>query len=267
MSKIPLGPWHLQPELWDTLKIGEHEVPGIATCEITRANKWDSKKAKGEHGQEREFSGAEAAKVRITAKFWTEEQWAGVVDVILPIIEPNPEKKKIDSISISHAVAAARKVSTITIDSVDGPRVDGGIGTLTIEATEYRAPSPKNATGTATGKGGYTSTKSGSCQDLANQITICQSEISQNQFEINNLTAQMAAFEGSLAYVFTAFMGETTAKIEQLQARNVELNQQIQALQQQQILIGCSGESGTGASTSPETQGPEEFYGLTPLES
>lgn len=265
MSKIPLGPWHVHPELWDTLKIGEHEVPGIATVEITRANKWDNKKAKGQHGQEREFSGADAAKVRITIKFWTEDQWLAFVEKILPVIEPNPEKKKIDSVALSHAVAAARKVDRVTIDSVDGPRIESGLGTVVIEATEFREPSPKNATGTATGKG-YSGGKPGSCQDLANQITMYQAEMSENQFVINDLTTQLSQFEGSLAYVFTIFAGEAQGKIAQLQARNIELSQMILQLQQQQAILGCSGATGTGASSAPETQGPQEFYGVTPLE-
>lgn len=258
--KIPLGPWHTQPELWDRLTIGDKLVPGIATVEVDRANKWDSKKAKGEHGQEREFSGVEAAKVRIQIVYWTDEQWQEIKTEILPLIEPNPEKKKIDSLSINHEVANARKVARITVDSVKGPSVSGGLGTIDVDATEYREPSPKNATGTATGKGGGSGgagTKGGACADLANQIVQTQIEITNEQIQLNTAYAKLASTE---FLDFLAF--DLQDEIGQREARIAELNQQINALQQQQIAIGCSGDTGTGASTSPETQGPEEFYGL-----
>lgn len=163
-TPLPLGVADAEPELWDTVVLGGKESPGLAAVTVSRANKSDEKKAKGESGSTKEYSGADTAKVNVSIKYITAAEHEEFLKEILPVIEPNPEKKKVEAISISHPVATARSVKKITVDKVDGPNKSGdGIWEWTIEATEFRQPSTKNATGTF--KGGPP--KSNGCRDLA----------------------------------------------------------------------------------------------------
>lgn len=164
---IPAGPWHDEPELWDRVVFGDVEAPGIATVEVTRSNKWDEKKAKGSHGGEREYSGADLAKIKITIVTWTSEQHAEMRDKVLPLVEPVPGKKKVDAVPVQHAVTILRGVSSVTIDEVDGPSVSDGKATWKIDAKEHREPETSNATGTAKGVPSAAAAKAaGSCADL-----------------------------------------------------------------------------------------------------
>lgn len=167
-DQIPAGPWHDEPELWDTAVLNDVECPGICKVEISRGNKWDEKKSKGSHGAEREYSGAEPAKVKLSIVTWTSAHHATMRERVLPIVEPVPGKKKVDAVQLQHAVAIARSVSAFTVDDVDGPAVSDGKATWKISGTEYRPPTTKNATGTAKGgKGGANAAKvAGSCVDL-----------------------------------------------------------------------------------------------------
>lgn len=170
MAELPAGPWHESPDAWDTIVINGKEWPGIASVEIDRAQKWDTKKAQGSHGAEREFKGTDLANVKIELRLWTTEHFAAVeANGLLADIEPDPGKKKQDAVSIQHAVAAFRKVSAVTIDKVNGPKVSNGVGVITIDATEYRKPDTNNATGTASGRTVNTEAQGieMQCQELA----------------------------------------------------------------------------------------------------
>ena len=165
---IPAGPWDENPELWDRLSVAGREFSGLATVDVDRSNKWQTKAAKGSHGAERTFGGVELAKVRIEYRVWTSEQYAELLDDLLPILEPDPTKGKRDAIAIGHAVATARKLSSITIDGIAGPkRAEPGIFALYIDATEQRPPETKNASGTA--KGGGSGKPQTPCQALEEQ--------------------------------------------------------------------------------------------------
>ena len=152
---IPAGPWDENPELWDRLSVAGREFSGLATVDVDRSNKWQTKAAKGSHGAERTFGGVELAKVRIEYRVWTSEQYAELLNDLLPILEPDPTRGKRDAIAIGHAVATARKLTSITVDGIAGPkRAEPGIFALYIDATEQRPPEAKNALGTAKGGSG-----------------------------------------------------------------------------------------------------------------
>lgn len=164
---IPAGPWDENPELWDRLSVAGREFSGLATVDVDRSNKWQTKAAKGSHGAERTFGGVELAKVRIEYRVWTSEQYAELIDELLPILEPDPTKGKRDAIAIGHAVATARKLTSITVDGIAGPkRAEPGIFALYIDATEQRPPASKNALGTAKGGSGKSLSP---CQALEEQ--------------------------------------------------------------------------------------------------
>lgn len=232
---IPPGPWNVFPEQWDRVVLDDVEWPGLATVTVSRANKWDAKKAKGAHGEEREFSGVDPAKVTIVIKFWDFNAWYElVVSDLIKVVEPNPEKKKPDSIKIAHAVAQARGVDRITVDTVDGPtKAEEGIWTLTIQATEYRPPSTKNATGTATGKGsppGDPKNAPNQCADLASELAFKKAEFADIQGQINEIEAGGGDIFGEdfspgehLAELYAA-RDANLARQNEIEARQAELH-------------------------------------------
>ncbi|MGL4442656.1 MAG: hypothetical protein ACRCU1_03455 [Alsobacter sp.] len=185
------APWDEDGEFWDRIEINAVEWPGKATVDVVRANKWDTKKAKGKHGGEREFNGADLAKVKIQIVCWTTEQILALVD-LLPVIEPTPGKEKPDAVSITHPVAIIRKCLTITIDNL-ASKVTDKMMVVDIDATEHRPPEAKNASGTASGKGGsgFNPQNTGNCDDLAflynnlvGQLITLKSESDTLQFKI-----------------------------------------------------------------------------------
>jgi hypothetical protein len=198
---VPAGPWHDEPELWDRLVLGDVEVPGISKVEVSRANKWDEKKSKGSHGGEREYSGADLAKVKITIVYWTAEHHAELRDKVMPLVEPVPGKKKIDSIRLEHAVSIMRGVGAVTIDSVDGPSVSNGQGTIKIDATEYRAPETKNATGKAGGAGKSNPKAAGNCADMTLLYVTAagNAEAAKRRRDQLGLQLQQQGYDGGLA--------------------------------------------------------------------
>lgn len=147
-KEIPAGPWMKEPEIWDTAVLNGKACPGFCSFEVERSNKWDDKAAKGQHSQQRAFQGAEPAKGSLTIVFWTDEQYQTLLSDILPMIEPDPGKKKPDAVSITHAVAAARNVRAFTVDKVSGPeRQDFDLRKFVVTWTEERPPTTQNASG------------------------------------------------------------------------------------------------------------------------
>jgi len=222
--------------------------------EIDRANKWDTKKAQGSHGAEREFKGADLASVRITIKLWTSDHF----DVmngngLLADIEPDPGKKKQDAVPIQHAVAALRKVTSITVDSVSGPRLEGGLGIISIAATEYRAPSSDNATGTANGRGGTGGNKanqaaqaSSDCASLKAYLAGLQSDLAAAQAEHGELLGRY--YQGS---GLDPENDVTQEQLEASEAKMAAIQAQIADLQAQQERLGCNNRGPDPAELDP----------------
>lgn len=185
--QLPAQPWTGEnAQLWDTITFGGKSCPGVAKVSVKRSNKWDDKKSKGSHGGDREFSGADNAKVKITIRMLTDEEHEEFKKDILPLIEPTPGKKKPDGLPLIHPVSVARKVDAITIDDVDGPNTDGGTIDYAIDATELRKPDKKNATGTP-GVGGGSSSRfapAQECGSLKSQLGALTAEL-QAEMQIN----------------------------------------------------------------------------------
>lgn len=256
-DQIPFAPWHEFQDAWDKLVLNGKEWPGIAMVEIDRANKWDTKKAQGSHGAEREFKGADLASVRITIKLWTSDHF----DVmngsgLLADIEPDPGKKKQDAVPIQHAVAALRKVTSITVDSVSGPRLEGGIGIISIAATEYRAPSSDNATGTANGRGGTGGNKanqaaqaSSDCASLKAYLAGLQADYAEAVGDYNY--KQQLYQEGRLTNPDGFFGGVSEEDVAEAEARMNGIAAQIADLQAQQERLGCNNRGPDAGELDP----------------
>ncbi len=186
---IPGQPWSANPKYWDTIELAGKQLPGLASVEVKRGNKWDTKQAKGQHGAKREFNGADLAKVRIVLRFITADEHEAFVSDHLPGLEPTPGKKKPDVISVGHAVTAARSVPSITIDEIDGPKVADGITSYIVDGTEFREPEKKNAVGTARGLGPGLS-----CPQYLAAYQKAQAELAAAQSELVAASRQLADY-------------------------------------------------------------------------
>jgi hypothetical protein len=168
-----LDPPQAVAEVWDRLTCNETESPGLASVTVSRGNKWDTQKAQGSHGGQRNFKGADLASVKIQIRLYTLEDHEQFISDILPLFEPDPGKKKPEAVAIGHAVAWARNVRAVTVDSVSGPESDiRGFVTYDIDCTEHREPDSNNATGKATGAG-----KSNQCATIAAQLELRYAEL------------------------------------------------------------------------------------------
>lgn len=167
---IPFAPWNAVPEVWDRVAFDDEQSPGVAAVTISRSNKWDTQKAQASHGAKRDFKGSDLATVKIQIRFIYADDYVDFCERILPIIEPDPGKKKPTVIRLDHATAWARNLRTITIDTVSGPEIQGGIGVFDIDATEHREPDKTNAGGKpGTGKGAK-------CQEIAATLAVLDTQ-------------------------------------------------------------------------------------------
>lgn len=239
-DQIPNGPWHDTPDDWDKVELAGKVWPGLAMVEVRRANKWDTKKAQGSHGAEREFKGSDLAPVRIEIRYWTTEHHEQVREY-LPDIEPTPGKAKQDAVSIKHAVTILRKVESITIDDIDGPKVSNGIGTITITATEYRKPTSENATGTASGRNGPGNPKNaqGNCNTLYQQYAQLLIQWNTQAAELNRLTA---LYESDNTQQLLG-LGVTQGDIDRQKSVLDDINAQMREVQGEMDRNGCNNKS------------------------
>lgn len=250
MAHLPPGPWHEFPELWDKCILGDLELPGLSSIEVLRQNKWDTKKSKGSHGGERQFGGVDLAKVKIETRFWTAEQWEKWLRDVFPLIEPGPKDPSVkDAIAISHVVSDARKVAAITIDAINGPWVESGIGVIEIEATEYREPDKTNANGKAGGM-------SGDCGALAANLALLEGAQKVDHALFN------AYLKGSLTNPFdpNAVIYDTgnsnVAAAEEVAARMTSRQVEIDNVKNMMLIRGCN--QAPASASDPKHQSEAE---------
>ncbi len=250
-EQIPAGPWHEEPELWDTAVLNDVECPGICKVEISRGNKWDEKKAKGSHGAEREYSGAEPAKVKLSIVTWTSAHHTVMREKVLPIVEPVPGKKKVDAVQLQHAVAIARSVSAFTVDDVDGPSVSDGKATWKISGTEYRKPSTQNATGTAKGGKGGNPKLAGSCVEMTQIYALAAAAAEAAKRRRDEIGAQMLdiGYDGGLADQLIP-----DAQIAALQAQYDAADREYQGYSGNRDTIAVQMKAVCGAFAPPSSQ-------------
>lgn len=182
-------PWDGEEDYWDRLTLNDREWPGLARVSVKRKNKWDTKKSKGKHGGTREFAGADLAHVRIELRVWTREDWDTLTTELLQTIEPDPGKKFPETLAIQHPVTSARNCPVVTVDEIDGPSISNdGVMTLVIEATEFREPDKKNATGQA---GGVAVGKGRTCAAYAAAYSDAAAKLASAQNDEHGLGARM----------------------------------------------------------------------------
>jgi hypothetical protein len=217
-NAIPPQPWDGLEGLWDSIEIDDSIVPGLAAVDVHRENKWDTKKAKGSHGAKRDYQGADLATVTITLRLVTQDDYEDFVNDHLPVIEPDPGKKFPAAVSIVHAVTVARNCPVITIDKIDGPKIENGICTFTIVGTEFREPEKKNATGTVNGALGK------NCADLLKQRQGQQAVLKGLQAAAGGIVEQLNHAKDDLAVGESHGVGGSTTGRPEL-AQNVNTAQ------------------------------------------
>jgi len=251
MTEILAAPWTLQSDVWDTLTLGGKEWPGIASIVVTRANKWDEKKAKGTNQAERVYQGTDPASVKITLRFWNDaEQYQTLLSECLPIVEPEDEKKRKEPLDISHAVTQARKIGRVTIDSVSGPDDNGDqTWSFSIDATEYRAPTVvKGPTGKG-GGGGTRKPNTDACAGWRIDHAYLLGEIRRIEGELAVARAGRAVAEQVQAWDGGSSYAKTNAYVQDLERKLLENTSNRDAVVQAMEANGCDvSPSGGGAS-------------------
>ncbi len=223
MASEPLpDPPQAVAEVWDTGTFDDLECPGLCKVSISRGQKWDDKKAQGSHGGERTFKGSDLASVKIQIKLWTADQYVDFNEQILPLLEPDPAKKKAKVVAFGHAVAWSRGLRAFTVDNVSGPDADpAGFVLYDIDATEHREPDKTNAQGKP-GKGAGTHT---TCAQLWAQKGLLES-LRINYATQRNVYLSPATFDPVKA-------GEAETHVN-------EIDVQLDGVKNQMIVIGCS---------------------------
>lgn len=234
MPSLPEPPQALA-EVWDKGTFNDIDCPGLMSVSISRANKWDTKKAAGSHGGERQFKGSDLASVKIKVRLWTNDDYVAFNEQILSILDPDPGKKKADGIALGHAVAWSRNLRSITVDSVSGPESDNaGMVEYDIDATEYREPDKTNATGKASGGA------KGDCTAIAAQLSLLLAQQAVDKALLS------AALSGSISNPFDPnavindSSGSAVSQAEEIAARMAGRQVQIDSFEQQQIILGCN---------------------------
>lgn len=258
---IPLGPWHIEPELWGKISLAGKVLPGVATITgLKRANRFDEKKAKGKSGSKDEFLGVDPAEMTIEIRFWTAEQWETIKKDHLADIMPNTEKEKLDSIAASHALLIAFKIDLIIIKSVSAPvKAEDGIYSMTIEAKEYRKPSAKNATGTMGGGRTKSLGLAGDCGALVIQRQQLQADLQAMKGSLAGLMLQDAVDGGTANKAKNSSqksnLSEANAlvdgfnasslknQIEILQGNILTIESDLRAIADRQRALGCDSRS------------------------
>lgn len=270
---IPVQPWSGEDNarLWSKLVLGDTEVPGVAKVRVKRANKWERKKAKGQHGGGRNFAGADDAEIEIEIRMLSSEEEADFNRVILPIIEPTPGKEKPEAILLGHPVAVIRKVKAITIDDVDGPDTSNGIITYRIKATEFREPDKKNASGAVKGGGGRRAALSADCSGLKGQLESLAREYNlalQENVRLhayrNLIVEEVSSYEAAVrnsnlvtsdADRAAGLQGEASKNQQEIQANEAyvrSLQEQMNQAGAEMSRLGCTGQP---PSSNPQVTG------------
>lgn len=145
-------------DLYNVVTLGELFLPGICKVKVSRAVEIEKAKAGNSHGAQLKFKGVKPASVDIEWRVWDAPgvsgdgsltQWDEMQD-ILGKLDPQPGRKDLLPWVIFNPLTLARGISSVAIESIDGPAYADGIMTVNIKCTEWLPPPPSSkGTGTA----------------------------------------------------------------------------------------------------------------------
>lgn len=127
---------------WDIVFINNISLPGISNVEVSGGPKLDPKQSAGKHYATITEQGYKPCDLIITTIFWTPSQWFLWQAVILPMIEPPPDKNKKDknpnAYTISHPATHVRNIEAISIANITGPNKSSIVGAKEMKIKAYQ---------------------------------------------------------------------------------------------------------------------------------
>lgn len=126
------------PEAWDTLYLDNRRVPGLSTVTGKVALRKDTRAIPGKTGARLTTLGYEPAKLHVTVKLWTEEQFQEfqrLMQRLRPIRGRHPE-----AMTIRHPAANLLGVAKVVVMEVGAPSIKGGIAEVELQVEEFLPP-------------------------------------------------------------------------------------------------------------------------------
>lgn len=111
---------------WFQPFINGMKIPGVSNVEVSRSHSLNVKASAGKHFATVTDQGYKPSDVIITTTLWTPQQWEIYQLNILAIVEPDPGAKyALPTVTIDHPGTAARGITSITIETITGPKDKG----------------------------------------------------------------------------------------------------------------------------------------------
>lgn len=131
-------PWPQASASWNEIALGGVVLPGLANVSVRVGNELDKKKPKGKTGAAVTFQGRNAATVRITLRFWDEEEFQTFQE-LKPSFWPDAAKEQGLPVEIVHPRTRLWGIRAIYIDSIDDTQPDDGgdLYTIKMECTQW----------------------------------------------------------------------------------------------------------------------------------
>ena len=138
---MTIAHWDEDPRLWQTLRIDDEDVPGVASVEATVGRKFDTKSAAGSDGGRVSDKGLELAEIKATVKFWTADHWTGIQSLIAKLGARRNLSDR-NAVSVFHPELAALGIQRAIVKRVSSPRPasERGAREITIDLVEYNPP-------------------------------------------------------------------------------------------------------------------------------
>lgn len=141
---------------WDLVKLQGLRLPGICDLQIPDFDRRvQNKKANGADGSTPTMRGLDDAKIEITVKVWTKDQF-DLMNRILPVIFPLPgaNPTKLNAMDVAHPNTTALQIKSLVIRGITGwlPGPERSSKIIRLKCEQYTKANPKKkATKTVTG--------------------------------------------------------------------------------------------------------------------
>lgn len=168
------------PVAWDTLQLGGVRLPGIVILSPNTKRDYDVQKAKGKTKATIKNNGDPPRKLKFEWLVDMERDWSAVQDA-MATIDPLKENKTLEPQEVIHPLASFYGIHTVLVESIEGPRIEHGLGKFQVELLEREKPKP------AVGVGG--SAKGVAAANLDKQYAYLKSKLA----EIDAAMAEAAA--------------------------------------------------------------------------
>ncbi len=137
MSRFPYN----DPQGWQCQIAGINvnlKVLRVLLKGLKSSIKLDKKPAVGRNGASLTYQGENLAEWTIELTATNENGW-----IILEAITAIAAKAKGDWLDVYHPLLAAREITKMVVESIDGPEFDGGMMTTTFACVQYAKPEKK----------------------------------------------------------------------------------------------------------------------------